>query len=475
MKKILGTLVFLLLLTTCKKQENYPVDDSTLEINDFVWKGMNAYYLWKDKIPALSDKKFNDQSELNEYLSGFNNPSKLFESLIYERETVDHWSWIVDDYKALMNMFSGIRKTTGMRIGLSYEYGSSTQIFAYVKYVIPQSDAAAKGIHRGDIFRKINGIQMTIDNYGELLSEENLQIELAELNGNDLIDTGEIINLQKSVVSENPIFIYKIIRHNGRKTGYLMYNSFIRNYNDELNGVFAYFKRENIDDLVLDLRYNLGGAVSNMQYLASMITGQFTGEVLLRYQWHPQLEEWMEENYPQNLQLPFVDKIDNQNNINHLNLPKVHIIATGNSASASESLINCLNPYIDVIQFGTPTHGKYTASVTLFDSPGFYYYNVNPHHNWALQPIVSKVSNVLGESDFINGLPPDIYQAEDLHNMGILGEDSEPLLQTVLNYIYANTKLTDTPQPDWQEIYYIPQKHMDEMYMENEALPPLNK
>ncbi len=465
MKKFL-LLLMMLFFSACQKEPDLKLDTKTLEINDFIWKGLNTYYLWKDVVPDLADQKFADQEALNKYLDNFPDSKAFFKSLLYERGTVDRWSWIVTDYVALMNMFQGITKSTGMHIGLVYEPGSTQNIFAYVKYVVPNTDAAAKGVQRGYLFRKINGTYLTVDNYRELLDNDVLDIEWAQWNGSSLIDTGQVVALQKTEVHENPVYLKKIIQHNNYKTGYLMYNSFTSNYDNILNEAFAYFQAEQVDNLVLDLRYNPGGSVQTMQYLASMITGQFTGQVLLKYQWHSQLQRWMEENYPNTLQRYFVDTMTNGQAIHHLNLPKIYVIATKNSASASESLINNLKPYIQVIQIGTETHGKYTASITLFDSPDFSYDKVNPNHHWAMQPIVLKISNAAGVSDFVNGLTPDIYQPENYFNLGVLGETAEPLLQTALQIIEGNTpKRQPNSSVYFKEIYYKPQALFDEMYL----------
>jgi len=51
-----------LVLFNCTKVDEIPGD---VEINDFVWKAMNAYYLYQNQIPDLADRRFNSQPELN--------------------------------------------------------------------------------------------------------------------------------------------------------------------------------------------------------------------------------------------------------------------------------------------------------------------------------------------------------------------------------------------------------------------------
>ena len=119
--------------------------------------------------------------------------------------------------------------------------------------------------------------------------------------------------------------------------------------------------------------------------------------------------------------------------INTLNLTKLYVITTDNTASASELTINGLKPYLTVKQVGTTTVGKYVGSFTLqdLDTKG----NVNPNDTWTMQPIVVKIANSLGVSDYVNGLVPDITVSEDVASLLPFGDTNETLLKAVLNDI----------------------------------------
>ncbi len=353
----------------------------------------------------------------------------MFSSLIYQPETVDKFSWIVDDYIALEQQFSGVSKSNGMKFGLRKVPGSETDLFGYVRLVLPGSDAESKGLQRGDVFSGIDGTSLNFDNYLALLSQDNYSIDLATYDNNGTPDTaddiitpgGGSVSLTKSEFTENPIFKTDILTVGSENVGYLMYNGFVRNFDVSLNSIFGLFQGNNIQHLVLDLRYNPGGSVNSSILLSSMITGQFTGQIYSTEQWNSDLTEQFFQQDPESLVNRFVDN-DNGMSLNSLNLNTVYILTTGSSASASELVINCLDPYINVIQIGTTTTGKYQAST-----------------------LVLKEINAAGVTDYDNGLDPDIEIAEDISNLGVLGAETEPLLEMALDDIAGNRQLIQSP------------------------------
>lgn len=422
---------------SCTKIKVAPSEN--LEVNNFIWKGLNTFYLWKNNVTNLADNRFLDPSSYEFFLNSEPNSEHFFKNLLYQRNTIDKWSWVVEDYIALENSFQGTSLHNGMEFGLVYEKGSTTDVFGYVRYVLPNTDASNKNIKRGMIFNAVNGIKLNTNNYRDLLfSNSDYTINLANYNNGNPTLNGTIITLTKSEYTENPVFITKTINSGNKKIGYLMYNSFTTNFDNELNAAFSALKSNGITDLIVDLRYNGGGSVKTAVYLSSMITGQFNGQLFAKMHWNDRFN-----SNNSNLEERFTNQINNgntQETINSLSLDKAYFITTKNSASASELVINGLKPYIDVKTIGTKTHGKYVGSITLYDSPKLYNKeNINQNHRWAMQPIVFEVKNKLGNNS-TEGFTPNILLAENYNNLGVLGEASDPLLNRAITYITTGSK-----------------------------------
>lgn len=424
-----------------KEEEIESVKDTrNLEVEEFIYSGMNEIYLYKADVPTLADDYFSTDLERRDFLAGFDSPEKIYESL---QPQFDKFSFMHHDYEELEKMFSGVSKSNGMDYGLSYIERGSNAIMGYVRYVLPNTSAEEKGVKRGDIFTEVNGTKLNVQNYQSLLSGGSYTIDINRIQNGTLTSTGNTATLVGTEYKEDPVFYRDILEVEGRKIGYLIYNGFTgtEEFDSKLNSVFLEFKNAGISNLILDLRYNGGGSVETAVDLAGMITGQFENKIFIKEYWNNKYQNaWSAESYLTR----FDSTIRTDEPTNSLQLQEVTVIATRSSASASELIINGLEPHINVVHVGDTTRGKFQASTTLYDSPNFWKYDnnknwhVNPNHKYVIQPLIFKSANAEGKTDFVDGLFPDVVIEESLGNYGILGDPNEPLLKAAINHILGN-------------------------------------
>ncbi|MDE3740728.1 S41 family peptidase [Maribacter polysaccharolyticus] len=439
------------LLNACKKSDDDltpsegidPEESADVEVQDFMWKAMNFWYFWQADVPNLADDKFANTEEgiaaYTEFLSSESDPGDFFDNQLLYSE--DRFSFYSEDYQELTQAFAGISKSNGLEYGL-VKYSDSDDVFGYVMYIVPDSDAATKDISRGDIFTGVDGQTLNIDNYIDLLfgDSDTYTLNMADISDNVITPNDKEVELTKlEGLVENPVFLSKTFDISGEKIGYLVYNGFTNEFDEDLNDAFGTFKAEGVTNLILDLRYNPGGSVNSARLLSSMIYGTNEDEVFLRQRWNDKIQAQLSDSQ---LVDYFAKETSDGSAINTLNLSKVYIIATYNSASASELVINGLAPYVDVVHIGETTRGKNEFSITMVDDYGYsYIYNsereseINPDNQWAIQPLVGRNENADGFYAYTDGLDPDIELEEDLENLGTWGDLNEPLLARAIQEI----------------------------------------
>ena len=223
---------------------------------------------------------------------------------------------------------------------------------------------------------------------------------------------------------------------NGTKIGYLVYVEFIPGNNDaylqEMDNIFNEFISAGVSDLIVDLRYNPGGAVDAAIHLASEIvplTIASNSGLMIRLQYNADLQYYLvANNFNSYLYYNFYPAAGN------LNLNRVYILTTGRSASASELVIAGLDPYMEVVQIGTPTYGKYVGSWVIPDDK----------NKWAMMPIVSKFINNNGFTDFEDGLTPDHVVEDNLFSALPFGNVNDPMIARAIEL--ATGKSMPTPK-----------------------------
>jgi C-terminal processing protease CtpA/Prc len=439
MSALMMAMLLIAFTTSCDRKSS---DNPHKEINSWILDNMEIYYLWNELIPSKTDNTLS--------------PDKYFSSLLYKEE--DRFSWIQEDYMELLKSLSGVATEAGYDFNL-YLVENST-IIGSITYIKPGTPAANAGLKRGDYFLKVNGTQMTTSNYSSLIGQMSKPhtLGISIISGGLLTENTKDVSLQVITnYAENPVLLDTVYNISDKKIGYLVYNFFARDkgdgsvtYEKELNNIFAKFKSTSIDELIVDLRYNGGGAVSTTQALASMISERTTRDKFCIQQYNSLLHNYFyaTEGADYNV-LYFVNTIDNDDSgktgipVNTLSgLSTVYFIVTGRSASASELLINGLKPYMDVVLVGETTYGKNVASITIYEEDT----KKQMTNKWGMQPIIGKLANADGYSDYGMGFTPDreAYELAEGVVLKQLGDTSEVLLKTTLNLISGITRSITT-------------------------------
>lgn len=425
-------LIFLFLactlaLTSCKDDEvkaddGDDSDDETTEeysdIDNWILENMEYWYLWEEDLPSVPDLTLD--------------PESFFSSLLY---TDDRFSWIEEDYEELLNSLSGINMEAGYEVVLFRE--DDDAVVAQIRYIKPDSPAEEAGLARGDIITHINGEQMTLSNYSTLIYDiyEDHTITYRPFSvENQTFGDAETVSLSVVEYAEDPNFLSKVIETNGHTVGYYMYNFFSSGtddvYDDEMDAVFASFQAEGITDLVLDLRYNSGGSETSAINLASNIgVGISSSATFFTKEYNDIVEEYilsspsLGESY---LTTEFDTKANNVGG--QLSEGRVYVLTSYYTASASELVVNGLLPYMDVYMIGDTTYGKNVGSVSIYEED-------DPDNTWGMQPIVVKVYNSNGASDYSEGFVPDIVDLDNSLLIYPLGDEREELLSLALEQI----------------------------------------
>lgn len=210
----------------------------------------------------------------------------------------------------------------------------------------------------------------------------------------------------------------------GRKVGYILFNDHHAGAQDALIAAFENLRNAAVQDLVLDLRYNSGGYLYVAQTAASMVTSsQNDGRIFeqLRYNNKREAEsragafrfsstvQTQESTYVRGYALP------------QLSMPRVYVLSSGLTCSASESIVNGLRGIdVQVILVGESTCGK----------P--YGFQRKDNCGLAFFPIEFQGYNAKGFGDYTTGFPPTCAVADD--GQTALGEPQERLLAAALSH-----------------------------------------
>lgn len=387
-------------------------------VNNWIRNQMDIYYLWNEDMPKPKKSS---------------SPDVYFDALLSDE---DRFSWIQENYQELLNSLEGINKEAGYEFRL-YNNQGETNVYAQIMYVKPNSPASQAGLMRGDWITSVNGQTMTVSNYRTILNQLSEPHTVNFDRYNFTTESWEAqtpVSLATLQYAEDPNFMSEVftLEPSGRKVGYYVYNFFAtgtnNSYNNTMRNIFNDFKQEGITDLVLDLRYNSGGAESATVVLASLIGKNVDhAKIFTRREYNDLItQEYSKPGSPNIFTVNFVNE---DNNIGAQLTGNVYILTSSSTASASELLINGLKPYMnDIYLIGNKTVGKNVGSTSLFKEN-------DPKNTWGMQPIIVKSYNSNMESDYANGFIPDELDLDNSKIIYPLGDERERLLNKALNHI----------------------------------------
>jgi C-terminal processing protease CtpA/Prc len=361
----------------------------------FVYDVMHDSYLWADDVPSIDYKS--DEYENSESILSTLKDSRDRFSFIAEAKEVDGY---FEDSK---NKNFGFDFVIGS-FGNGYEYW-------VVNYVYPNSPAYKAGLRRSNVIVGINNQDIRTENRYELINlfydEDKLVL--------DMKGDREDITLQKATYDIETILYRSILTSNGgtEKIGYFVFQDFIEKATDDLDNLFTFLKRDNINELILDLRYNRGGYMHVANHLASLIGGDRLSDKIFYYSTFNDKYKYYE--YSKNFQ----KDLDSS-----LNLERVFVITTNSTCSASEAVINGLRASangIEVIQIGDYTCGK---------PHGFYGLSFCDKYIFAVD---FEIQNSDRYGGYLNGLAPTCYAYDDTSYE--FGDKRENSLKEALYYI----------------------------------------
>lgn len=390
----------------------------------FVFDVMHDTYLWFDQVPAVN-------------LDDFETIGATLDAL---RAPLDRFSFI-NTVEANDNFFEeGTFEGFGFRAVIN-----ANQDEYLIGYVFDNSPSGAANWKRTDRIIAINGISSA-----NIIAGNGLSAALSGLQvGDTAIFTIGTINsepsdqiLTKALVTMNTVLVSEVVQTSNRTVGYITLSSFIENTTDEFSAAIDSMNSGNIEELVLDLRYNGGGRVNASRNVASYIGGNNTNGFDFSKTLHN------EKYTTSNSSNPF------QEFSSALSLNRIYVLTTSSTCSASELVMNSLAPFVEVIQIGDTTCGK---PVGMYGKE---------FCDQILLPIEFQSVNHNDQGDYFDGLLADCTASDDVTRE--FADPQEAMFSTALFHmdnsscptVSSATKI-NTEKANLIDEVWLPQKQVN--------------
>lgn len=406
----------------------YPDRQGTLAVErSWVLAHMNEVYLWPDEIPPVNATLYSTSNfgsvprALDAYFNALRTPA-----LTASGKRKDQFSFTLPTADWLAESEGGVVLGYGAQFMLLATAPPRQAVIAYTEPGAPGTSLA-----RGLRVLAINGVDFVNDNTQAGVDVLNAALfprtpgeqHLFRFQPQDGVPFEVLLTAQP--ITRTPVPTVKTFDTASGRVGYLLFHDHIAIAEGALFDAVRTLRDAGIDDLVLDLRYNGGGFLDIAAELAYMIAGadrtadrdferlQFSaqnprGAAATVTPFHPR-SQGFDPALPIGTALPTLD------------LPRVFVLSTAATCSASEAIINGLRGVdVQVIQIGGTSCGK---------PYGFY-----PTDNCGLTYFAAEFAgaNAKGFGDYADGFVPDCAARDDLARA--LGDPAETMLASALAY-----------------------------------------
>ena len=249
------------------------------------------------------------------------------------------------------------------------------------------------------------------------------------------------VSLTAAELVPTSVPLFKVFERGDDKVGYVFFRDFDFASVEGLRKAFVFLAEEGVTELIIDQRYNLGGFVFVIDYLAGLLKGNdlSDGQTILR------AETWNEDKGPSlNSEVVFepptcpaflgqsdsLSQYDCQGEVRGLTgLNKVVFINSGNTASASEVILNSMLSHVEVAVIGERSVGKPVGSAPFPSFGG----GGEDFCGLVMRPITFRNVNADGAGDYYDGFTPDCAVADD--PSAPLGSENEASIAAALGYL----------------------------------------
>lgn len=408
MKRALYIFSFIAFIATtfisCGEDRTYEYLEMTKE-NQWTYSKMKEVYLWADSIKTPSRSEF------------FAATSKFFTTIKFRGDNASYFTDTVSLGTYGMK-FALMRDPMGMR---------PSKVYALVLYVEKGSPAEAAGLERGKWITAVNGRSLSMSSASLLQQGGEMSVATEYLEYDDERERyfwieGDTLKLPQSAdVDACNVCIDTVYTVRDQKIGYMLANSFSGDdFTAKAENALARFVAEDVSSVIIDLRYNSGGSLSNALAVANRFvpsTADATPFCTLKGNGGE------------------VDTVYNYKAVqDNLSDKKLYFIIGANTKGTAEVLVNSLNVSRganEVYIIGEKSAGA-NVMVEKIESP----------YGFAINPATAYVYSSDGNELPATGIQPDyavneLGQVAHIYN---LGSEQEYVLYNTL-YLITNGAL----------------------------------